>query len=919
MRSMYFLQNTCRGALLAGACLLLLDGGFRGASSMESEEPVVLDTPSGRIRGEKYLLADGTRGLRFLGIPYAKPPVGNLRFAAPVEYGSWKGILEAREFGAVCYQPLETDVWDTMESNVDLGHLEDQLKRALVAELGTDLYEEQVEELHDELRMVVEKTQKARKSKREEGCGGEMAGAEGKDCQKSGKEKVDPETPGVYRTSRPPWGTLGESSSVRINSFNNSHKDSSRSHINKSDISASRTHSNNGDATTDETHFKHRPNSTILLQRLKHIIQAGDDSTQNKHEISATSDSETATGSWDEAKLADDSSTLGWINVREYHGKHSAEAEQVSGKQAEGGSNHRRRGAKEQRKKYLYMQQKHIREYDMSEDCLTLNVYMPILEGPQKTGFEMGGETEEPAEYPVIVYIHGGSFYANGGRLYPGEKLATKGIVVVTINYRLGPFGFLSTGDQWAPGNWGLLDQRLAVQWVQRHAHAFKGRKDKILLVGNSAGGASVILHLISPLSRGLFSRAAALSGCAMAPWALQASPQRFAKKLAQDVGCPKAPIPDLLACLRRTDAMTINQAYAEKNIQDGLDLAFAPVVEGEVSGAFLPRSPKALVEEGDIARIPLIMTLTRDEVSMWLRHKQDNISLLEAEKWIDYLMRQKYPDLEPLPLAAVLHAVRASYLYRYGYEAKDAPQPMVPIKTISELMSDLGLRVPCIEEAGLLSKWTNLYFGEFSYSSSDDIRIGEQKWIGSYHESDLQFLFGQPYLGLENTLRMPEDRAVADILMDLLLAFAHTGVPELNEVEWPEYNQSHLVHLEMSERLSLNHNLVQHRLCFWQQFIPLMTNWPMKPLDVNFASPQGVALVKCHLGSVRCPCPGRCAQRAFLAAVLEKANTPYRRPGSQFDTNKLFQMHGNLILKHNNPQATIISHRCNTDYDDSN
>ncbi|KAK3864172.1 hypothetical protein Pcinc_030126, partial [Petrolisthes cinctipes] len=130
-----------------------------------------------------------------------------------------------------------------------------------------------------------------------------------------------------------------------------------------------------------------------------------------------------------------------------------------------------------------------------------------------KEGEGVEGEAPPTALSHSYFTYTGGSFYSNGGRLYPGEVLASKGVVVVTINYRLGPFGFLSTADGAARGNWGLLDQRLALLWVRRHAPSFGGSPTNLVLMGNSAGAASVLLHLVSPLSKGLFSRAVALSG----------------------------------------------------------------------------------------------------------------------------------------------------------------------------------------------------------------------------------------------------------------------------------------------------------------------------------------------------------------------------------------------------------------------
>ncbi|KAG8232535.1 hypothetical protein J437_LFUL012885 [Ladona fulva] len=92
----------------------------------------------------------------------------------------------------------------------------------------------------------------------------------------------------------------------------------------------------------------------------------------------------------------------------------------------------------------------------------------------------------------------------NGGRLYPGEELAARGAVVVTFNYRLGPFGFLSTGEPSCRGNWGLLDQAEALRWVRRNAKVFGGDAlSSLCLVGNSAGAASVLLHMVSPVTKG--------------------------------------------------------------------------------------------------------------------------------------------------------------------------------------------------------------------------------------------------------------------------------------------------------------------------------------------------------------------------------------------------------------------------------
>ena len=146
-------------------------------------------------------------------------------------------------------------------------------------------------------------------------------------------------------------------------------------------------------------------------------------------------------------------------------------------------------------------------QYDISssapmgdEDCLNLNVYSPKLDSKKRA---------------VVVYIHGGAFIMGGGASYffgPGYLLE-QNIVLVTFNYRLGPLGFLSTSDSSAAGNQGLLDQVMVLQWVRDNIDKFGGDPDKVTIMGEDAGAASVTLMAMSPLATGLFHRAIALSG----------------------------------------------------------------------------------------------------------------------------------------------------------------------------------------------------------------------------------------------------------------------------------------------------------------------------------------------------------------------------------------------------------------------
>lgn len=176
----------------------------------------------------------------------------------------------------------------------------------------------------------------------------------------------------------------------------------------------------------------------------------------------------------------------------------------------------------------------HLRSLNnASEDCLYLNVWAPVR------------EVGSPASRAVIALFHGGGFShgSTASMLYDGSAIAALGdLIVVTISYRLGIFGFLDAGHREAPGNVGLLDQRLALQWIRRNAEAFGGDPLKVTLLGLSAGAVSSGLHMASPLSRGLFQGAIMEGGgpfCAAFVEKSRKSMDR-GSRLASLLGCAK-------------------------------------------------------------------------------------------------------------------------------------------------------------------------------------------------------------------------------------------------------------------------------------------------------------------------------------------------------------------------------------------
>ncbi|ETN60432.1 carboxylesterase, beta esterase [Anopheles darlingi] len=238
------------------------------------------------------------------------------------------------------------------------------------------------------------------------------------------------------------------------------------------------------------------------------------------------------------------------------------------------------------------------------EDCLFANVYTTSL--------------DESAGLSTIVYIHGGAFMFGGGGFFSPDHLLQKPMVLVTFNYRLGPLGFLSTEDDVLPGNYGLKDQVMLLQWVKRNIRHFGGDPERVTLAGFSAGGASVHLHYLSPMSRGLFQNGIAHSGTALNPWVLAEESAAKTKRIASALDCQTNNGQALVDCLRKRPAEDIVRQVPI--LLDYLYNPFSPlgvVIEKQSKlnrKPFLPDHPSVLSKKGKLTKVPLVLSVTQAE-----------------------------------------------------------------------------------------------------------------------------------------------------------------------------------------------------------------------------------------------------------------------------------------------------------------
>lgn len=239
----------------------------------------------------------------------------------------------------------------------------------------------------------------------------------------------------------------------------------------------------------------------------------------------------------------------------------------------------------------------------LSEDCLFLNIWVPK-------------KLRSEANATVLIWIHGGGYFTGASTLeqYDGAHLAVNnGVIVASMNYRIGALGFLHLDPEEAPGNMGLFDQHLAIKWIKENIESFGGNPNSLTLFGESAGGGSVSFHLISPTSKNFTSRFIMQSGTANAPSSFKPSQeaQRLALELASALDCAKNDTNEVIKCLRVLPVRNITFEQ-DKLIKLGMDFPFVPTVDG----VFLPTSPEELLENGRFDGVEAIVGTTKDEGS---------------------------------------------------------------------------------------------------------------------------------------------------------------------------------------------------------------------------------------------------------------------------------------------------------------
>ncbi|XP_055584964.1 juvenile hormone esterase [Uranotaenia lowii] len=463
-----------------------------------------------------------------------------------------------------------------------------------------------------------------------------------------------------------------------------------------------------------------------------------------------------------------------------------------------------------------------------SEDCLFINVYTPDL--------PIG---DYNPSFPVMVWIHGGAFSFGSGNafLYGPDYLVPEGVILVTFNYRLGPLGFLGTGQD-APGNSGLKDQVLALKWVRDNIAAFGGNPKDVTIFGQSAGSVSVHMLMMSPMAKGLFHKAIAQSGTALNPWAITRTSKERAFRLGGLLGCQvNNSTEELLGCLRKTSAQKIMDAAMKtitaEDIKKSIGLPFVPSIEnwsGEDASEeapFLAEEPLEIMKRGNYNRVPLIVGFNSHEAMLFLRRVRKDPNLLQN---IDRDFERLLPtnlevDRDTDEGAALARRIRSFYL-------NDDRVSNNSIQNMMDLMTDVMFLHGISDLARLHATHDgqhSTWMYRFAYDGSLGIykRILGIDWPGACHGDELGYLF---HFGVLN-IRLDNESTELQTMTKMTRMWTNfakysnptpygTDDPILG-IRWPNVipnTMAELPYLEITANLTARVNPESERLRFWDQ-----------------------------------------------------------------------------------------------------
>ncbi|XP_049799264.1 esterase FE4-like [Schistocerca nitens] len=443
------------------------------------------------------------------------------------------------------------------------------------------------------------------------------------------------------------------------------------------------------------------------------------------------------------------------------------------------------------------------------EDCLYLNVYGP------------GTPSQNDTLKAVIVWIHGGCFTSGRGTTGVPYYFVDNDVVFVTINYRLGLFGFLSTGDEVVPGNMGLKDQTEALRWVQRNIAAFGGDPQRVTILGHSAGGASIQYHLISPLSKGLYKNAISMSGSALNPWAFSKNATDRAIRYAKTLGYNGTTSTELVDFLKTFEARALvvnaTSALSEEDSVSLFSCVWAPSVEPENDSAFLTEEPQKIVAEGRFNKVPYLAGALDLEQ---LRQTRRN-GVLSTEEQVSNLT-ENFDTIVGCDIRLPTRQERldaANSVKQFYYNGSDITLEDSYTTALFDSHLFFVEGVDAMVRSVARYSTEPVYYYLFSFNGPLSSYPGG---AGASHGDDIHYLFARDEVEPDSPSGIIQAQ-----MTEMWANFAKYDDPTPEQTSlltqtWKEYDESSQFYLEITSPLKNGTNVFGPYMKFWHDLLPL-------------------------------------------------------------------------------------------------
>ena len=445
-----------------------------------------------------------------------------------------------------------------------------------------------------------------------------------------------------------------------------------------------------------------------------------------------------------------------------------------------------------------------------------------------------------PSGYAVIVYLHSGDFSTGSPfEINPFQFVFKQKVIVVTVAYRLNILGFFTTLDGESPGNFGLMDQAAALEWVQKNIKAFNGDPDNVTLMGHGSGATSVCIHLTSrEWSKDLFHKAIIMSGTSLGSTSTRPA-SYYAKALdrtAYAFSCFRRPTIQLMECLRRLDAKFI--------IENAPELKWGPIIDAGLSmrtAPFISEDPESLIEGGFLRKVPILIGFTNQEEVYELIAEnivEQGISLDLYEMMINEIISNDFSKFENNETMCAGNNQIAMEAVNFLYRPYPPTEDKIQLRNFYlNFLNDRKYLAPTIGLAAHMAMQAETFVYRFDLKPRTMIDIPED--IGVPHGFEQIFLWGLPYWGTQNDIAWDNaDKRVSDIIMTMWANFAkYTNPTQLGVyIKWDNFtheNPSILI-IDRSFNMSDLHSLNHHAIKFWNEYYPSVLNFAAACCNVS-------------------------------------------------------------------------------------